>query len=128
MRTVSRFILVLILLTLVISNALAAEVAPCAVFGNNVSVSFSISSGTAHGNAYVTLAVGNTSQSTISIQCRNADGSWHTISSVIQNGCDVNIFQSVAPGTYRVRIITLFYDSCGNYIDSITKYTASRTY
>lgn len=94
-----------------------------ALAGNSVTSIIKISGNQVVGCASLTIRQGHSWSITLSLQRQVSEQSWLNMSSVTSTDSELSLSKTVSSGCYRIKVSVKVYDSDGNLIDSITRYS-----
>ena len=94
-----------------------------ALSGNSVTTSIRISDGNLVGCVSLTIRQGHHWVTSLTLQKQTANQSWSTVVSSASSKSEFSIARNVPSGFYRLKVSVKVYDSDGNVIDSVSRYS-----
>lgn len=94
-----------------------------ALAGNSVTSIIKISGNQVVGCASLTIRQGHSWSITLSLQRQVSEQSWLNMSSVTSTDSELSLSKTVSSGCYRIKVSVKVYDSNGNLIDTISRYS-----
>lgn len=124
--------LMLMLSLVTVANA-ESDIMPCYAYVSSLSASLSINSGTAKAAGRIVADPSHEASITVRLQRQNSSGTWVTISSWTDSNSNGS---SEAGGTkaitsgydYRVYVTGKVYNSAGTVIETVNKYSTTKSY
>lgn len=103
------------------------EIAPFATAGNTISVQVIFRDGNATGFTRCTTSRNGSVKTTVSLQ-KQVNGKWVTAKTASDGKTASAAVTAVKGVTYRAYAVGKFYDSQGNYTETMTKTSSAQTY